>query len=107
MASQLVQHVQHSFSALYHKAPLAHWTVCLRRLEYWRTGQKQREENKEERKKKEREDREKEKSVLSVQTVYLTVGEYGAWGGVQDHAQICFGLGAEGRRGKRGDRLSD
>jgi len=52
MASQLVQHVQHSFPALCHKAPLVHWTVRLRRLEYRRTGQKQREENKEEREKK-------------------------------------------------------
>jgi hypothetical protein len=50
---------------------------------------------------KEREDSQKEKSVLSVQTVYLTGGESerkggggrGAGGLEQDHAQICFGLG--------------
>jgi hypothetical protein len=36
--------------------------------------EKQRHENKEGKRKKGREDSEKEKSVLSVQTVYLTVG---------------------------------
>jgi hypothetical protein len=65
MTGQHVQLVQHSFSALYHKAPPVHWTVRLRRLEYRRTGQRNRDrKTKRKERKRKRGWREREKCFV-------------------------------------------
>jgi len=59
------QHVQHSFSALYHKAPPVHWTVRLQRLEYRRIGQRNRDrKTKRKERKRKRGEREREKCFV-------------------------------------------